>query len=205
MRKRFRLPLTRLGFLLALTAPAPVVLSGCSLTDATSALGVFSVKFSEGSPAVDGQTITYSGSVLETPSLDKFRFKMVFHVKADNSGNDSKASFGSSQIKPILNFRIASKSNFPVSTTLEPFSVEAKSIGSLDFPIEIPVSVLDRALVRKIIAGDPIPYFLSGTLKFDLLDAGTNKGAGTSELDLASGEISTRPSGSVTTLLSGLL
>ncbi|MDB5051436.1 MAG: hypothetical protein JWO30_4507 [Fibrobacteres bacterium] len=195
----------RFVVLLALAASALGVLSGCSLTDAAGALNVFSVKFSEGSPAVDGQTVTYSGSVLGTPSLDKFSFKMVFHVKADNSGNDTKAAFGSANLKPILNFRIASKSNLPVSTTLEPFTVEAKSIASLDFPIEIPVSALDRAMVRKIIAGDPIPYFLSGTLKFDLFDAGKSKGAGTSELDLASGEISTRPSGSVTTLLSGLL
>ncbi|MDB5103137.1 MAG: hypothetical protein JWP91_826 [Fibrobacteres bacterium] len=202
---------SRPGLLPALLTPvltafaAVVLLCGCSLKDATGALDTFNVRFSEGSPAVDGQNVTYSGSALDNPSLDKFRFKMVFHVKADNSGNDTKASFGSSSLKPILNFRVSSKSGVPISTAIEPFSVEANSIASLDFPIEIPIASLDRDMVRKIIAGDPIPYFLGGTLKFDLLDAGKSKGAGTSELDLTSGSIQTRPSNSVTFLLSSLL
>jgi hypothetical protein len=130
---------------------------------------------------------------------------MVFHVKADNSANDGKASFGSSKLKPVLGFRIGSKSNVPITTTLEPFSIDAKTVANLDFPIEIPLTALDRAMARKIVNGDPIPYFLSGTLKFDLLDGVTGKGSGAAELDLASGEISTRPSSSVTSLLSGLL
>jgi hypothetical protein len=183
----------------------PLALAGCSLTDATNAINILSVKFSEGSPAVTGQTVTYSGGLTDAPTLDKFRFKMTFHVKADNSANDYKAGFGSSALKPILSFRINSKSATPVTTTIEPFTVEAKTISSLDFPIEIPIASLDKAMVKKIINGDPIPYFLSGTIKFDLLDGTTNKGSGTSDLDLASGEISTRPSGSVTALLSGLL
>ncbi len=185
---------------------ALICLSGCDVLDSGGGLlNVLSIKFSEGSPPVDGQNVTYSGGLLETPNLEKFRFKMVFHVKADNSANDYKAGFGSDKLKPILNFRINSKSGTPISTTLEPFSVAAGAIASLDFPIEIPVATIDKAMMRKIINGDPIPYFLSGTIKFDLLDGTTMKGSGASELDLTSGEISTRPSGSVTTLLSGLL
>jgi hypothetical protein len=60
-------------------------------------------------------------------------------------------------------------------------------------------------VARKIIDGDPIPYFLSGTLSYEVLQGTTLEGAGKTEVDLTSGEISTRPSGSVTTLLSGLL
>jgi hypothetical protein len=190
---------------LALLA-ASLFLGSCSLLDsADGLLNVFSVKFSEGSPAVDGQTVVYAGSVLESPSLDKFRFKMVFHVKADNSGNSFKAGFGTSLVKPVLNFRINAKSNSPISTTIEPFSVEAGQVGDLAFPIEIPITAIDRALARKIVNGDPIPYFLSGSVKFDLLEGTSIKGSGKSELDLTSGEISTRPPGSGTGLLTPLL
>lgn len=178
----------------------------CSLKDAAGDIfNIFSVTFSEASPAVDGQNITYSGSVLETPSLDKFRFKMVFHVKADNSKNSGKAVFGSEALKPVLNFRINSKAAVPVSTPIPAFSVAGGEITDLAFPIEIPATVIDRAVLRKIVNGDPLPYYLSGTVKFDLLEGATHKGSGTSELDLTSGEISTRPSSSVTGLLSGLL
>ena len=186
--------------------PAWLGLQACSPLDSnTDLFNVASVKFSEGSPAADGQTITYSGGLLETPSLDKFRFKIVFHVKADNSQNANRAAFGSEALKPVLNVRINSKGNTPVSTTVAPFSVEGGKVGDLQFPIEIPIALIDRALVRKIINGDPVPYFLSGSVQFNLLDGTSLKGSGKSELDLTSGEISTRPSSSVTALLSGLL
>jgi hypothetical protein len=182
------------------------LLQSCSLLDSASDLfNVFSVKFSEGSPPVDGQNIVYSGSVLETPSLDKFRFKMVFHVKADNSRNSDRAAFGSAALKPVLSFRVNSKSATPISTAIEPFSVEGGKVGDLQFPIEIPLTSIDRAVLKRIVNGEAIPYFLSGSAKFDLLEGASIKGSGESELDLASGEISTRPSHSVTGLLSGLL
>lgn len=182
------------------------LLGACSLLESGSEmLNVAKVEFSEGSPAVDGQNVTYSGSLLSTPSLDKFHFRMVFHVKADNSKNTGKAVFGSDAVKPILNFRINSKTGAPISTPIPSFSIEGGAVQDLDFPIEIPLTLIDRAMARKIINGDPIPYFLSGTLNFELLEGTALKGAGKSELDLTSGEISTRPSGSVTSLLSGLL
>lgn len=190
---------------LSLFAALPMLLGACSLVDqANQAMNVASVKFSEGSPAVDGQTIDYTGSLL-SPSLDKFKLKMVFHVKADNSANGGKASFGSDAVRPILNLRIDSRSNTPISTPVPAFSVAGGEVATLDFPIEVPISAIDRATARKIVDGDPIPYFLSGTLKFDLLDGTTLKGTGTSDLDLASGEISTRPSASVKSVLSALL
>ena len=185
---------------------ASLFLGSCSIPDsADDLLNVFSVKFSEGSPPVDGQTVVYSGSAFETPSLDKFRFKMVFHVKADNSGNSFKAGFGTALVKPVLNFRINAKSNAPISTPIEPFFVEAGQVGDLAFPIEIPITAIDRVLARKIVNGDPIPYFLSGSVKFDLLEGTSIKGSGKSELDLTSGAISTRPPSSVVGLLTPLL
>jgi hypothetical protein len=177
----------------------------CNPLDAASeALNVASVKFSEGSPAVDGQDIAYTGSRL-SPSLDKFKFKMVFHVKADNSGNRGKAAFGSDAIHPIVELHINSRSALPVQTPIPSFEIAGGAVETLDFPIEIPLTALDKATARKIANGDPVPYFLTGSLKFDVLDGSTLKGTGVSHLDLASGEIETRPSGSVKELLSGFL
>jgi hypothetical protein len=187
-------------------AALPFLLGACALLESgTELLNVAKVEFSEGSPAVDGQTVTYSGSLLSTPSLDKFHFKMVFHVKADNSGNSGRAVFGSDAVKPVLNFRIQSRSGAPISTPIPAFTVESGAVSDLEFPIEIPLTLIDKATARKIIDGDPIPYFLSGTLSYEVLQGTTLEGAGKTEVDLTSGEISTRPSGSVTTLLSGLL
>lgn len=192
-------------FALSLSAGLALLLGGCSLVDsANEALNVASVKFSEGSPAVDGQNIDYTGSLL-TPSLEKFKLVMVFHVKADNSANSGKAAFGTDALKPILNLRINSRSGTPISTPIPAFSVEGGAIATLDFPIEVPVTAIDNATARRIVNGDPIPYFLTGSLKFDLLDGTTLKGTGTSEVNLASGEISTRPSSSVKSALSALL
>jgi len=192
-------------FALSLFAGIPLLLGGCSLVDkANEAMNVASVKFSEGSPAVDGQNIDYTGSLL-SPSLEKFKLIMVFHVKADNSGNSGRAAFGSDAIKPILNLHINSRSGTPISTPIPAFSVEGGAVTTLDFPIEVPITAIDNATARNIVNGDPIPYFLTGSLKFDLMDGTTLKGSGSSELDLASGEISTRPSSSVASALSELL
>jgi hypothetical protein len=192
-------------FAWSVLALLPVFPIACDPLDAASgAINVASVKFSEGSPAVDGQTIAYSGSAL-SPSLDKFKFRMTFHVKADNSGNSGKAAFGSDAVHPIVELHVNSRSALPVQTPIPSFSIEGGAVENLDFQIEVPLTALDKDTARKIVHGDAIPYFLTGTLKFDVLDGTTLKGASAAHLDLASGEIETRPSGEVTGLLSGLL
>jgi hypothetical protein len=192
-------------FAWSLLAVLPVFPIACDpLGAASGAINTASVKFSEGSPAVDGQTIAYSGSTL-SPSLDKFKFKMTFHVKADNSGNSGKAAFGSDAVHPIVELHVNSRSALPIQTPIPSFSIAGGAVETLDFLIEVPLTALDKATARKIANGDAIPYFLTGTLKFDVLEGTTLKGAGVADLDLASGEIETRPSGQVTTLLAGLL
>jgi len=192
-------------FALSLFAGLPLVLGACSLADtAKEAANAASVEFSEGSPAVDGQNIEYPGSLL-SPSLEKFKLVMVFHVKADNSKNSGKASFGSDKIKPILNLFINSRSNHPITTTIPAFSVDGGAVTTLDFPIEVPVSSIDGPTARRIVNGEAIPYFLAGTLDFELLDGSILKGTGSSKLDLASGEISTRPSTTVKEILLKML
>jgi hypothetical protein len=190
---------------LSLLAGLPILLGGCNLADsANNALNVASVKFSEGSPAVDGQDIVVSGNVFP-PGLGNFKLKMVFHVKADNSANGGKAEFGSDAIQPILKLHVNSRSSAPIEAPIPAFSVDAGAVTTLDFPIEVPVSSIDTPTLRRIVNGEPIPYFLSGSLKFNLLDGSTLKGTGTSNLDLASGEISTRPSSAVQKAISDFL
>lgn len=191
---------------LAVSCLSILLLSACNLKDTdTDLLNTARVDFSAGSPAVDGQNVTYSGGVLSTPSLDKFQLKMVFHVKADNSKNNGRAVFGSDALKPILNFRMVSKSSTPITTTIPSFSVAAGAVEDLEFPVEIPLVLIDKDVAGRIVDGEPIPYFLSGALQFELLEGSVPKGAGKSELDLTSGEIATRPSGTVVDLLSELL
>lgn len=188
----------------SLLALLPVFPIACDPLDAASgAINVASVKFSEGTPAVDGQTIAYAGGL--PPSLDKFKLKMSFHVKADNSGNSGKAAFGSDDVHPIVELHINSRSALPIQTPIPSFSIAGGAVEDLVFPIEIPLTALDKATARKISGGDPIPYFLTGKLKFDILEGTTLRGASVADLDLASGEIETRPSGSVAALLAGLL
>lgn len=68
-----------------------------------------------------------------------------------------------------------------------------------------PLPLLLLASCGPLEDGSPVPYFLSGTLRYQVLEGTVLQGSGKTELDLTSGEISTRPSGSVTDLLSGLL
>ncbi|MBW8886855.1 MAG: hypothetical protein JF616_03765 [Fibrobacteres bacterium] len=137
-------------FALSFFAGLSMLLGGCSLVDkASDAVNVASVKFSEGSPAVDGQNIEYTGSLL-TPSLEKFKLVMVFHVKADNSGNSGKAAFGSDAIKPILNLHINSRSATAISTPIPAFSVEGGAVTTLDFPVEVPITAIDNAMASSI-------------------------------------------------------
>jgi len=192
-------------FALSLLAGMPLWLGGCNLADsANNAINVASVKFSEDSPAVDGQDMVVSGNSLP-PGLGNFKLKMVFHVKADNTANSGKAEFGSDAIQPILKLHVNSRSSASIDAPIPAFSVPPGDIVTLDFPIEVPVSSIDKGTLRKIVNGEPIPYFLSGTLKFNLMDDTVLKGTGSSTLELASGEIATRPSSSVQKAISALL
>ena len=193
----------RLLSLLAL----PLVLGGCSITDSiNNTLAAASVKFSSADPAYTGPTI--SGPSLAQAAIDyavhdanyvlgEFNLILTFHVKADNTGNSHKASFGQT-VKPVLNFYANSKSNQPFKSTMDPFSVEAGQVGSLDFPVSIPLTAIDRTILTQILNGQSIPYFLTGSIEFDLVDATGGlftRNAGSAEIDLATGSIPTRPSG----------
>ncbi len=189
----------------------PLVLGACSITDSVAnsvenTLAVASVKFSSADPAYDGPTI--SGPSTAQAAIDyyshdanyvlgEYNLVLTFHVKADNSGNSHKASFGQT-VKPILNFYVNSKSSTPFQSTMQPFSVEAGQVGSLDFPVSVPLTAIDRTILKQILNGDSIPYFLTGSIAFDFVDATgglLTSNAGSAEIDLATGKIPTRPAG----------
>lgn len=180
------------------------MLSSCDLFDSVSAaLNVFGVSFSEDTPAVDGYKVTYSGGVI--PHLSDFALGMTFHVKADNTQNANRAAFGSDAVKPVLNFYINSKSNPPISTSVDAFSVEGGQVGHLNFPLSIPFSLISTDLAKKIVNCDSIPYYLSGTVTFNLMSGSTVAGSGTANIDLTSGKLSTCPSGSMFSALASLV
>lgn len=211
----------------ALVIIGGVALSSCNLFDSVSeAFNVASVDFSSADPAYTGPTIDgpnvaqaaldYSSYKLSSgltgksfnQILGSYYLTLTFHVKADNSKNSGRASFGQT-VHPILNFRMNSKNAAPITSTMDPFSVEPGQIGSLDFPVRISILSIyndQPETVRAIFRGDSIPYFLSGTLKFDLLDISnnSNKGSSTAEVDLATGAIPTRPANGTASELAAL-
>lgn len=179
---------------------------------------VFSVSFS--SAGTDGPTIggpswvvaavqwatpNYLGGLSATEVLDQYHLDMTFHVKADNSKNSQKAAFGQT-VQPVLNLYLNSTSTKPISTTMKPFSVDGGKVGSLDFPVQIPLTKIDRTILGQIFNGDAIPYILKGTLNFDLLEGLSIKGSGSSEVELATGAIPTRATGDLDfTAMKGLI
>jgi hypothetical protein len=191
--------------LLALSV-LPLVLGACSITDSINdTIAVASVKFSSDDPAYTGPTISGPSTAqavidyaLHDASyvLGEYNLVLTFHVKADNRGNSHKASFGQT-VKPDLNFYISSKSpSNLIKSTMDPFSVEAGQVGSLDFPVKVPLTAVNRTILKQIAAGDSIPYFLTGSITFDFLDATgglLTSNAGSAEIDLATGKIPTRP------------
>lgn len=172
---------------------------------------VFNVKFSSASPAYAGPTVggpswvsaaaqmlvpVSMGGPTTTQILEQYHLDLTFRVQADNSGNSQKASFGQT-VRPVLNLRINEKSSSPISTEMAPFSVEAGQVGALEFPVQIPLTKIDKTTLKAILNGSDIPYFLSGTLNFDLMENLQIKGSGKSEIDLATGAIPTRSTGDI--------
>lgn len=185
------------------------MLASCDLGESLKeAFAVSSVDFSSADSAYSGPTVggpslaesAYAlsfGGKTRTEVLGTYSLKLVFKVNADNSKNKQKASFGQT-VRPVLRLRMNSKDDAsPIESTMEPFSVDAGKVGALEFPVSIPLTKIDRTTLKKILNGDDIPYFLSGTLNFDLMDGLELKGSGKSEVDLATGAIPTRPSGNL--------
>lgn len=180
------------------------ILASCDLGESIQEVfNVASVSFSSADPAYDGPRIggpswstsffNYTlGGMTKNQVLGQYHLDLTFKVKADNSKNTQKASFGQT-VRPLLRLRMNDKNATSyVESEMAPFSVEGGQVGALEFPVRIPLTQIDRTTLGKILDGDDIPYFLSGTLNFNLLEGTTIKGSGKSEIDLATGAIPTR-------------
>ena len=189
----------------------PLVLGACSITDSISQqLNTLNVKFSSADtassgPSVGGPSITqatlelapsYLGGGGESISQVEGEYYLVdtFFVNADNSGNSQAARFGTSSLKPVLLFRINDPNGTPIADTIPSFSIPANQVTRLSFPVKVPLTSIPPAVLDTIIAGHGIPFYLSGTINFDLVTpAGDIQASSQSELQLASGTIPTRP------------
>ncbi len=180
------------------------ILASCDLGESIQEVfNVASVSFSSADPAYDGPRIggpswstsflNYTlGGMTKNQVLGQYYLDLTFKVNADNSKNTQKASFGQT-VRPLLRLRMNDKNATSyVESEMAPFSVEGGQVGALEFPVRIPLTQIDRTTLGKILDGDDIPYFLSGTLNFNLLEGTTIKGSGKSEIDLATGAIPTR-------------
>lgn len=192
----------------------PLLLAGCDLSET---LNLFKLSFSSNGydgPTINGPSLARVGVMLlpkgtsvggftieggdgltAAQVLDSFKLGITFKVKADNSGNSEKASFGSELVKPKLQFRLMQKSATPIDVEFKPFSVDGGKVTELTFPVELPISTITSPEMRKkLLKGDAVPYFLSGVLAFDLkaLD-GASKATDQVSVDLATDSIPTRP------------
>ena len=202
MRHRIRL--------LATLAAFPLLFGGCILDDWDQTANLFKVSFHSADPAFTGPTIsgpspvelalklalpTYAGGITKEQALGQYSLVVTFHVVGDNRGNSGRASFAK-DLQPQLNFYINSKSNAPLTATIDSFSIDSGEVKTLDFPVSIPLTSIDQTILKQIVNGDDIPYYLTGSLNFHLMQGLTLKGDGFAEVDLATGAIPTRPSGS---------
>ncbi|HQF53954.1 MAG TPA: hypothetical protein PK208_02420 [Fibrobacteria bacterium] len=186
------------------------ILASCDLGESIQEVfNVASVSFSSADPAYDGPRIGgpswgVTGAAILAQKMGlpdgkttdqimgEYYLDLTFKVNADNSKNTQKASFGQT-VRPLLRLRMNDKNATSyVESEMAPFSVEGGQVGALEFPVRIPLTQIDRTTLGKILDGDDIPYFLSGTLNFNLLEGTTIKGSGKSEIDLATGAIPTR-------------
>ncbi len=183
------------------------MLASCDLGQSIQeVLNVASVSFSSADPAYDGPRIggpnwavsalaLALGGKTKSQIMGEYYLDLTFKVKADNSKNTQKASFGQT-VRPLLRLRMNDKNAASyIESEMAPFSVDGGQVGALEFPVKIPLTQIDKTTLGKILDGDDIPYFLSGTLNFNLLEGTTIKGSGKSEIDLATGAIPTRPDG----------
>jgi len=192
---------------LALVA-APLFLGSCSLLDSLSeTANIFSVKFSSGVPAYIGPTI--SGPSITQAGIDylihdanyvlgEYSLVITFRVVGDNRGNKGTASFGQ-HVQPQLNLYVDTKANRPFKANIAPFSIDSGAVDTLQFPISVPLTTvrdMGPGVIDKILNGQSIPYYLTGQLNFQIVQGLTLMGDGSTEVDLATGSIPTRPSGS---------
>jgi hypothetical protein len=188
----------------------PLMLGACSITDSLSQqLNIINVSFSAANPASSGPALggptvasalvqlltpVYLGGPTNQQILAEYYLTDTFFVQGDNTGNTDTARFGTQAIKPILLFRIDSPTATPDSVTIPPFVVPGGQIANLKFAVQVPLTSINASILHEIIAGTPIPFYLSGTVKFDLVTPlGSVEGSSQSELQLASGNIPTRP------------
>lgn len=125
----------------------------------------------------------------------KFGVNLAYGLGADNTGNSDKAALPGTA---ALDLFMLNKSNTPLSALLDPFVVEGGKKDTIDcnFPITLD-KIPESSVVDSVIKGKDIPYFLQGTVGYDLKSpTGNVLSSHKSTMDIATKKISTRPSGS---------
>lgn len=124
---------------------------------------------------------------------DKYGMKLAFGLEADNSGNSDKASF---PLSTGLNLFVQEKKAAnKVTTQLPAFAVAGSTVDTI--PVELPITVasVPQSSFKSMLQGQDIPYWLTGTVGFDLKSpTGETLSSGSSDLDIQTGAVSTRPS-----------
>lgn len=139
-----------------------------------------------------GITQTISGFVQNHKS--EFGVDLAYGLGADNTGNSDKASLPGTA---ALNLFLQSKQNTPLEAALDPFEVAGGSKDTIkcNFPVRLS-NIPEASVYNSILKGDDIPYFLQGTVGYELRSpTGDVLNRQKATMDIATKSISTRPSG----------
>lgn len=121
----------------------------------------------------------------------KWGVNLAYGLGADNTGNSDPASMPG---RAALDLFVQSKSNTPMTANLDPFTVAggAKDTINCNFPITL--DKLPEESFDAMLKGDSIPYFLKGTVGYDLKSpTGDVLKSQNASMDIATKKLATRP------------
>jgi hypothetical protein len=139
--------------------------------------------------------ITTNPTELLTYFADKSKYgvNLKFGLGADNSGNSDSAYF---PVTAGLNLFMQEKvAGNKVGAELPAFGVSPSKIDTIDVVLPITLAQLPSASVQAALKGDSIPYWVTGSVGYSLKSpiTGNEISNHTSEMDLATDKVATRP------------
>lgn len=125
--------------------------------------------------------------------LDKSKWgvNLAYGLGADNTGNSDKASLPG---KAALDLFVQSRSNSPMTAALDPFTVAGGTKDTINCNFPVTLDKLPQQSFDAMLKGDSIPYFLKGTVGYDLKSpSGEVLKSQSTSMDIATRKLATRP------------
>ncbi|MCB9496182.1 MAG: hypothetical protein H6686_04755 [Fibrobacteria bacterium] len=176
------------GGLASLILPQEIRYAATAYSNPTSVAGLNAIS----ELVKRGISTTPSGLLAHFKDPNLYGMNLAFGLGADNSGNNDKASFPAAA---GLNLFVQERSNAnKITTGLQPFSVAGGKVDTIPVSIPVTLAALPSSTFQSMLKGDAIPYWVSGSLGFELKSpTGEVLSTHNTEMDLATENIETRP------------